>query len=151
MKALPYLVLGLAAALGTAAQAQTAPSFPRGELSTTNNHVGKVWLNELSAPDSTFQYSVALATFDKGAYLDWHAHPAGQVLLFTEGIGYYQERGKPRRTVRKGEVIKCRPGVEHWHGATPSSGVAYLATTPTQQGKTVWFKRVTSQEYAGGN
>lgn len=150
MKLLRYLPLGLVITLGTPARAQTAAVFPRGEISTTNNHVGTVWLNELSTPDSTFQYSVAMATFAKGAYLDWHAHPAGQILLFTEGVGYYQERGKPRRTVRKGDIIKCAPGVEHWHGATPAAGVTYIATTPTQKGKTVWFKRVTPAEYASG-
>lgn len=150
MKVLPYLAVGLAAVLGTAAQAQTTPIFPRGEKSTTDNHVGAVWLNELSPADSTFQYSVAMATFEKGAYLDWHLHPAGQLLLFTDGVGYYQERGKPRRTVRKGEIIKCQHGVEHWHGATPTSSLTYIATTPTQKGKTVWFKRVTAAEYAGG-
>lgn len=152
MKMLSYLAIGLAVALGIPAQAQTPSAvFPRGEKSTTDNHVGAVWLNELSASDSTFQYSVAMATFEKGARLDWHAHPGGQILLFTEGVGYYQEKGKPRRTVRQGEIIKCRPGVEHWHGATPTSGMTYIATTPTQKGKTVWFKRVTAAEYASGN
>jgi quercetin dioxygenase-like cupin family protein len=130
------------------AVAQPASIFPKGELSTTANHVGKVWLSELSGPDSTFAYNIAQAVFDAGARLDWHTHPGGQILLFTEGTGYYQERGKPRQTVRKGEIIKCQPGVEHWHGATPTSGVTYLATTPTQKGKTIWFKRVTDDEYA---
>ena len=148
---LPFcLTIGLLA-FGARAQAQIASGFPRGEISTTDNHVGRVWLNELSKPDSIFQYGVALATFDKGARLDWHIHPGGQILLFTEGVGYYQEKGKPRQIVRKGDLIKCAPGVEHWHGATPTSGVTYLATTPSPKGKTVWFKRVTNQEYAGSH
>lgn len=29
--------------------------------------------------------------------------------------------------------------------------MTYIATTPTQKGKTVWFKRVTPAEYASGN
>ena len=32
---------------------------------------------------------------------------AVRLLLITEGAGYYQERGKPARVVRKGDVIKC--------------------------------------------
>ncbi|MCK8495600.1 cupin domain-containing protein [Spirosoma sp. RP8] len=135
--------------LAWGAVAQQSPIFPKGELSSTPNHQGNVWLNELSGPDSTFAYNIAQAVFVPGARLDWHMHPAGQILLFTEGTGYYQERGKPRQTVHKGEIIKCQPGVEHWHGATPTSGVTYLATTPTQKGKTIWFKRVTDDEYAG--
>jgi len=131
--------------------AQQAAIFPKGEIATVDNHTGTVWLKELSEPDSVFVYSIATATFAPGAKLDWHIHPAGQILLITEGVGYYQERGKSRQTVRKGQVIKCLPGVEHWHGAAPTSTFAYLATTPTQKGKTIWLKRVTAAEYRAGN
>ncbi|QJD80683.1 cupin domain-containing protein [Spirosoma rhododendri] len=137
------------AVLSTQAMAQETTIFPKGEEAKTAHQVGQIWLNELSAADSTFTYSVAMATFAPDARLHWHAHPGGQILLFTDGVGYYQERGKPRQTVRKGEVIKCQPGVEHWHGATPTTGVTYIATTPTQKGKTIWFKQVTDAEYAG--
>ena len=134
MKQLGFVFL---LALSLPAAAQQAAIFPKGEIATVNNHTGTVWLNELSAADSVFTYSTALATFAPGAKLDWHIHPAGQILLLTEGTGYYQERGKPRQTVQKGQVLKCQPGVEHWHGATPQSSFAYLATTPTQKGKTI--------------
>ena len=97
--------------------------------------------------DSTFDPSIAVATYDAGAKLDWHIHPGGQVLLITEGTGFYQERGKPVRVVRKGDVIKCLPGVEHWHGASSKSGFAYLAVTPTQRGKTVWLEPVSDKDY----
>jgi quercetin dioxygenase-like cupin family protein len=97
--------------------------------------------------DSTFDPSIAVTTYDAGAKLDWHIHTGGQVLLITEGTGSYQERGKPVRVVRKGDVIKCLPGVEHWHGATPNSGFAYLAVTPTQKGKTVWLEPVSDKDY----
>jgi quercetin dioxygenase-like cupin family protein len=149
MKKLVYPFL-LLLALSGQATAQKAGIFPRGEIATVDNHTGTVWLKELSEPDSVFTYSVATATFAPGAKLDWHMHPAGQILLITEGTGYYQERGKPRQTVQKGEVIKCLPGVEHWHGASPTSTFTYLATTSTQKGKTVWFKRVTDAEYRNG-
>ena len=83
----------------------------------------------------------------RGAKLDWRFHLGGQLLLITEGTGYYQERGKPIRIVHKGDVIKCAPGVEHWHGAAPSSSFAYIAVTPTQKGRTIWLKPVTDEEY----
>lgn len=131
-------------------QAQTPTStFPRGELSSARNHTGNIWLNELSVGDSTFDPSVAQAVYDPGAKLDWHMHPGGQVLLITEGTGYYQERGKAVQIVHKGDVIKCAPGVEHWHGATLHSGFAYIAVTPTQKGKTVWLEPVSEQAYKG--
>jgi quercetin dioxygenase-like cupin family protein len=113
------------------------PAFPKGELPTAKNHTGNIWLSELNVGDSTFDPSIAQAVYDAGAKLDWHIHPGGQVLLVTEGIGYYQERGKPIHVVHKGDVIKCAPGVEHWHGAAPGSSFAYIAVTPTQKGKTI--------------
>jgi 4-carboxymuconolactone decarboxylase len=135
------------AGLSLPVAAQDNPIFPKGEISTTDNHTGTVWLKELNGTDSIFSYSIAMATFEKGAKLDWHIHPGGQMLLITEGMGYYQERGKAMQVVHKGDVIKCLPGVEHWHGATPISGVAYIATTPAQKGKTIWLKRVSDIEY----
>ena len=129
-------------------QAQTPEAtFPKGELSTAKNHTGNVWLKELNVGDSVFDPSISVATFDAGAKLDWHAHPGGQVLLITQGPGYYQERGKPVRIVRKGDVIKCLPAVEHWHGASPANGFAYIAVTPTQKGKTVWLEPVSDKDY----
>jgi len=129
-------------------RAQTGdPIFPKGELSTTKNHTGNVWLRELNVGDSMFDYSLAVATFDAGAKLDWHVHPGGQILLILEGTGYYQERGKPIQIVHKGDVIKCLQGVEHWHGATPNSSFTYLATTPTQKGKTIWLEPVSEKDY----
>jgi quercetin dioxygenase-like cupin family protein len=127
--------------------AQDATIFPKGEISTTDNHTGTVWLTELNKPDSIFNFSLAQATFAPGAKLDWHIHPAGQYLLITNGVGYYQERGMPIQIVHKGDIIKCLPGVEHWHGASPDSSFTYVATTPTQKGKTIWLKRVTDEEY----
>src|ERR1700740_456484 len=98
-------------------RAQTGDTiFPKGELSNAKNHTGSIWLNELNIGDSTFDPSIAVATYGAGANRDRHIQPGGQVLLITEGTGYYQERGKPIRIVHKGDVIKSAPGVEHWHG-----------------------------------
>ena len=146
MKNILYTAL-LCVAFSSWLQAQDASIFPKGEIATVNNHTGTVWLNELSEADSTFNYSIAFATFAPGAKLDWHVHPAGQVILITEGTGYYQEKGKPKQVVHKGDVIKCLPGVEHWHGASPESTFSYIGATPTQKGKTIWLKRVTDGEY----
>ena len=130
------------------AQAQTGnATFPKGELSFDKHHTGNIWLNELNVGDSTFDPSIAEATYDAGAKLNWHIHPGGQVLLITDGAGNYQERGKPVRIVHKGDVIKCAPGIEHWHGALPNSSFAYIAVTPTQKGKTIWLEPVSPKDY----
>ncbi|RNI24048.1 cupin domain-containing protein [Rufibacter latericius] len=150
MKLILYAIV-LFAGLTTQAVAQNAPIFPKGEKAANVHHVGNVWLNEISPADSTFTFGISVATMERGARLDWHKHPGGQILLITEGTGYYQERGKPKQTVRKGEVVKCQPGVEHWHGATPTTGVTYLATSPALNGKTIWLQRVTDAEYSKTN
>lgn len=147
MKKMFYSMMLITVASTTRVAAQDASIFPKGEVSNADNHTGTVWLKELNVPDSIFNLSLAHATFAPGAKLDWHIHPAGQYLLVTDGTGYYQEKGKPILVVHKGDVIKCLPGVEHWHGASPASTFSYIGATPTQKGKTIWLKRVTEEEY----
>jgi len=72
-------------------------------------------------------------------------HPAGQQLLITQGTGFYQERGEEVQVFKKGDVIKCPPGIEHWHAATPQTGVTYLAITGDEPTK--WFERVPEDEF----
>ncbi|ALR30373.1 hypothetical protein ATE47_07485 [Chryseobacterium sp. IHB B 17019] len=60
-------------------------------------------------------------TFEPGARTKWHLHPGGQIILVTGGVGYYQEKGQPKKILHKGDVIKCPPHVEHWHGASKDS------------------------------
>jgi hypothetical protein len=86
-------VILFAAALSTQVVAQDGTIFPKGEKAVTDHQVGTVWLNELSPADSTFTYNISMATFAPGARLHWHTHPAGQILLFTDGTDCYQERG----------------------------------------------------------
>ncbi|MEY3436296.1 MAG: hypothetical protein RL335_752, partial [Bacteroidota bacterium] len=89
------------------------------EVRTTPNNT----LVELFKEDSIFTYNISSASFPATKRLAWHYHPGGQVLIITDGVGFYQERGKPKQIVRKGEVIKCMPNVEHWHGASKDTGV----------------------------
>lgn len=146
-KAIAILML-VAVTLCSRAMAQDSTLFPRGEIGkNTSNYTGTIWLSELNHPDSTFTFSLAQAVYAPGSKLDWHMHPGGQYLLITEGTGYYQEKGKPGKIVHKGDIIKCEPGVEHWHGAAPNSTFSYVGVTPTQKGKTIWLKRVTEEEY----
>ena len=68
--------------------------------------------------------------------------------MITEGTGYYQEKGKPIQVVHKGDVIKCVPGLPHWHGAAPKSSFTYLAVRRIVQRITPqWLQRVTDEEY----
>ena len=143
-----YVLMLIAVALYNSAKAQDSPIFPKGEIGTNkDNYKGTIWLNELNHPDSNFTFSLAQAVYAPGSKLNWHIHPGGQYLLITDGKGYYQEKGKPGQIVRKGDIIKCLPGVEHWHGAAPGSSFTYVAVSPTAKGRTIWKDKVTDQEY----
>jgi 4-carboxymuconolactone decarboxylase len=143
-----YVILFLAAIFCNRAYAQDSTIFPRGQIgANTDNYTGTIWLSELNHPDSNFTFSLAQAMYAPGSKLDWHIHPGGQYLLITEGKGYYLEKGKAGKIVQKGDIIKCLPGIEHWHGAAPNSSFSYIGVTPIQKGKTIWLKRVTEEEY----
>lgn len=147
MKHILLCMILLIAALFDKAVAQDSTIFTKDGVALEVRNTGNNTLVELYHADSVFTFNIAVAKFPPGKKLDWHYHPGGQILIITEGIGYYQERGKRKRIVRKGEVIKCLPGVEHWHGSSVEAGVTYLATSPAQKGATVWLQKVTDEEY----
>lgn len=148
MKHVLFFLILFAATIANQAVAQDSSIFPKGETgANTDNYTGTIWLNELNHPDSNFTFSLAQAVYAPGAKLNWHIHPGGQYLLITEGTGYYQEKGKPGQVVHKGDIIKCLPGIEHWHGAAPGSSFTYIGVTPVTKGKTIWLQKVTDGEY----
>lgn len=122
--------------------------FARGELGPSQNFTGKAWHTSLVANDSIYNTVVGNVYFEPGARSNWHTHPAGQILIITDGVGYYQEKGQPRRTIRKGDVIKCPPNVPHWHGASPDTGLQQIYIVPkTEKGIVQWLQPVTDEEY----
>ena len=123
------------------------PIFPIGQKAPQTNFTGSVWVFSLIEADSVFNIPVANVTFEPGARSHWHTHGGGQALIAIDGTGYYQEKGKPAQIVHKGDVIKCPPGIEHWHAAAPNSSFVYVAISPAQKGKTIWLQRVTDAEY----
>lgn len=121
--------------------------FPKGEKITNNNFVGTAYLQPLVMPDSSNLVQVGSVTFEPGARSNWHLHPAGQILLAIDGVGYYQEKGRPKKLLRKGDAVTCPPNVPHWHGASREQPFIQIAITNTQNGPTVWMQPVTNEEY----
>lgn len=121
--------------------------FPTGEKITNKNFTGNVWLQPLTDADSVNQNSVGNVTFEPGARTKWHLHPAGQILLVIDGVGYYQERGQPKKILRKGDSLKCSPNVPHWHGASSNTAFVQVAITGREKGETIWLSEVTDEEY----
>jgi len=122
--------------------------FPKGERAPADYFTGNVWVKNLVPDDRTFNCVMGNVTFEPGARNNWHTHPGGQILIVTDGMGYYQEKGKPIQLLRKGDVVKILPDVLHWHGASPDRAFTHIAVNPnTQNGIVEWLGRVTDEEY----
>jgi quercetin dioxygenase-like cupin family protein len=113
-----------------------------------SNFVGNVSVNMLVTKDSIFNTQMATVTFERGARTNWHHHPSGQILIITDGTAYYQEKGKPKQILSKGQVVKCPPNTHHWHGATREGAMTHIAFSPNlEMGGVVWLQKVTDEEY----
>ncbi|AYB35316.1 cupin domain-containing protein [Chryseolinea soli] len=132
----------------TSDEIDNKPIFSKGQKNPNPNMVGTVWLYSMVEADSLSQTQVGNVTFERGARTNWHSHYAGQILLVTDGMGYHQIKGKPVELIKKGDVIKCPPNVEHWHGATPDHFLTHIAITQnTEKGRVTWLRKVTDEEY----
>ena len=132
----------------TAAPATNA-IFPKGELGPAQNFTGKAWNYSLVPNDNVYNTLMGNVYFEPGARSNWHIHPAGQILVITDGEGYHQIKGQTRQTIKKGDVIKCPPNVMHWHGASPDTGMQQLyILSNTEKGIVQWLHPVTDAEYS---
>jgi quercetin dioxygenase-like cupin family protein len=122
--------------------------FPKGGKAPADYFTGNAWVKMLVPNDGILHCQVSNVVFDPGARNNWHTHPGGQILIVTDGVGHFQERGQPVRVIRKGEVVHIPPYVEHWHGASPDCECAHIAINPdTRDGIVVWMERVTDGVY----
>ena len=91
---------------------------------------------------------IANVVFEPGSYNAWHEHEGGQILIVTDGVGFHQRAGEPVQVLYPGDVVKCPPGVRHWHGAAPGSRFAHLAVSPSPKKKRVqWYQPISREEY----
>lgn len=113
---------------------------------------GTAWLKMLLKADEITNCAIGDVIFEAGVRNNWHTHPSNQILIVTEGVGYYQEEGSPIRTIKLGDVVNILPGVKHWHGATPNGRFAHYAISiNTEKGLVDWLEPVTDQEYNSAN
>lgn len=126
--------------------------FPIGDTAPKDWFTGEAFIHPLLAKDKNNDFALGSVTFEPGARTIWHTHPKGQVLIVTEGKGWYQEKGKPAQVIKKGDVINIPENVAHWHGASADSKMIHIAITNYQGEENVtWLKPVTDAEYDGVN
>lgn len=134
----------------SSAHAQGIRITPAGAAPTTlgavQNFVGHVAVDIKSAGDSAKHGSVGMVDFAPGARTAWHTHPVGQLLIVTDGKGWVQEEGQPRREIKAGDVVWIEAGVKHWHGAAQANGMRHLAIAYVKDGKSADWKELVSDE-----
>ena len=111
---------------------------------------GQSYLNPLTDPNETV--FIANVTFEPGCRNNWHIHKAekggGQLLLCTNGRGWYQEWGKEAQELHPGDVVTIPAGVKHWHGAAKDSWFSHLAVeVPGEQTASEWLEPVDAKAY----
>lgn len=123
--------------------------FPKGEKGSEDLFTGNAYNIGLVDADSTLTTAVGNVYFEPGARSNWHSHPAGQILIITDGVGYHQIEGQPIEIIKKGSVVKCPPNVRHWHGASADVGLQQLyIVTNTEKGIVNWEEAVTDEQYS---
>ena len=110
---------------------------------------GAVYIDAVAAPSDGSRVSASSVHFTPGARTAWHAHPNGQTIYVTEGVGLAQRRGGPIEVIRPGDRVLFEPGEDHWHGATPSRFMTHLAMVEVDDegSSATWAKHVTEEEY----
>jgi 4-carboxymuconolactone decarboxylase len=156
--ALPATLIATAASLVALAsspvQAQETITVTRSGAQASNKgspqfFTGPVRVDPLFAANAPSRVSGGLVTFEPGARSAWHTHPLGQILIVTAGKGRVQRWGSPAEEILPGDVVRIPPGVKHWHGAAPTTGMSHIAITEALDGRNVdWLERVADEQYA---
>ncbi|WP_217960001.1 cupin domain-containing protein [Acutalibacter muris] len=124
--------------------------FPKGGPNPSGAYfTGQSYLSALSETG----VQIFNVTFEPGCRNFWHIHHAkssgGQILLCTQGRGWYQEWGKDPLELHPGDVVNIPPEVKHWHGAAKDSEFAHVAVeVPGEDYSTQWCEPVSDEEYS---
>jgi quercetin dioxygenase-like cupin family protein len=126
------------------------PTFPVGEPNAAyaEYFVGQSYLTMLTAEG----VAIGNVTFEPGCRNNWHIHHAssggGQILLCTDGSGWYQAEGDAPVSMTPGSVVSIPAGVKHWHGAKADSWFTHLAVeVPGEDTRNEWLEPVTDEYY----
>jgi quercetin dioxygenase-like cupin family protein len=107
---------------------------------------GDVYLDEISPGPHVKLLSVH---FVPGARTAWHAHPFGQTIHVTEGLGLFQVAGETPQPLRAGDTVRFDANEVHWHGAGPTTFMTHLAMQEVADdgSDASWGPHVTDEEY----
>lgn len=88
-------------------------------------------------------------TFEPKCRNNWHIHhKGGQILLVTDGQGWYQEWNQAPRKLHPGDVVYIAPEVKHWHGAAKDHYFTHIAIEiPAEGASNEWCESVVDEQY----
>lgn len=143
----------LMAAGSAAAAEQKAPIdtiFAQGAINPYGKFfTGQSYLTMLSENDKTFNAPIGNVTFEPKTRTFWHKHSGGQILLVTAGEGRFQVRGEKVRIIKKGDVVRIPPNVDHWHGAGINTWMTHISVeTNVPNNKSEWLEPVSDKDFA---
>ena len=112
---------------------------------------GKSYLNLLTDTEKV-KLSAYNVTFEPGCRNNWHIHHAksggSQILICVDGEGWFQEEGKPARSLKPGDVVSIPANVKHWHGAKKDSWFSHIAIeVPGEETSNEWCEPVSDDDY----
>jgi quercetin dioxygenase-like cupin family protein len=115
----------------------------------SDRFVGDVWLDVIVRGEAPSRVRVSIVRFAPGARNAWHAHPVGQTVHVTDGVGRIQSRGGELIEIRAGDTVHTPPGEWHWHGAAPDRFMTHLAIFEAAADGTEseWGDQVAEAEY----
>lgn len=130
----------------TLTRAETQPTV-RG---ATQSFTGTAWQQTLAVGGGPTPLHVARVTFEPGARTVWHAHPHGQILVCTTGIGRFQSDGGPVRALLPGDSVAIAAGEKHWHGAAPDQLFIHTSVQAADEKgeQATWMEPVSDADYA---
>jgi 4-carboxymuconolactone decarboxylase len=121
--------------------------FGKGEPNTAyaKYFIGNSYLKPLNVKG----VGVFNVTFEPQCRNNWHIHhKGGQILLCTDGEGWYQEWNKSAQKLKAGDVVYIAPEVKHWHGATANSWFTHIAIEiPAEGSSNEWLEEVADEYY----
>lgn len=105
--------------------------------------------NSYLKPLNTNGVGVFNITFEPGCRNNWHIHhKGGQILLCTDGEGWYQEWGKTAQKLVPGDVVYIAPEIKHWHGAVKDEWFTHIAIEiPAENSSNEWLEPVSDEQY----
>lgn len=131
----------------TAMNMPYTPVFPVGDKNTAYQQffTGQSYLSMLSLHPTS---PIGNVTFEPKARTHWHSHKGGQILLITNGQGWYQEWQKEARPLKAGDVVEIPADVKHWHGAAKDSWFTHVSIeVDRDKGASEWMEPVSDEDY----